>query len=157
MAKIVKFDHFWPFWGSNNFRPKNFWWSSKSYGDTNSCKDQNACKRTYVREWICRFFKESKDIWGAKNTQKWLTIFGHFGGQKIFRPKNFWWSSKSYGDTTSCKYIYMYISNGQGCRTGTHGRTYESEFIGSLSDKSGEPKNKQVKLWSTAKQKITRK
>ena len=32
-----------------------------------------------------------------------LTIFGHFGGQKLFRPKNFWWSSKSYRDTTSCK------------------------------------------------------
>ena len=46
--------------------------------------------------------KHSKMAILAKNGQIW-TIFGHFGGQKIFRPKNFWWSSKSYGDTTSCK------------------------------------------------------
>ena len=37
--------------------------------------------------------------------QKWQNFdhFGHFGAQKIFEQKNFWWSSKSYGDTTSCK------------------------------------------------------
>ena len=34
--------------------------------------------------------------------QKWPN-FGHFGGQKIFPPEIFWWSSKSYGDTTPCK------------------------------------------------------
>ena len=37
--------------------------------------------------------------------QKWPNFdhFGHFGGQKFFDQNNFWWSSKSYGDTTSCK------------------------------------------------------
>ena len=44
------------------------------------------------------------------------------------------------------------ISNGQGCRTGTHGRTYErtyeSEFIGSFRSlkTSGEPKMKSAPL-----------
>ena len=32
-----------------------------------------------------------------------LTIFGHFGGQKLFLTKNIWRSSIPYGDTTSCK------------------------------------------------------
>ena len=68
-----------------------------------------------------------------------MTIFGHFGGHEKF----FWWSSKSYETQLHAK-NQKKISNGQGCRTGTHerthGRTHESEFIGSLSDKSGEPK-----------------
>ena len=63
----------------------------------------------------------------AKNGQI-LTIFGV---KKIFDQKNLWWSSKSYGDTTSCKNLKK-IWNSQGCRTGTHVRTHESEFIGSF-------------------------
>ena len=47
------------------------------------------------------------------------------------------------------------ISNGQGCRTGTHGRTnertYESEFIGSFRSlkTSGEPKNRTILVEDT--------
>ena len=44
--------------------------------------------------------KHSKMAILAKNGQI-LTIFSHFGGQKFFDRKTFWWSSKSYGDTTS--------------------------------------------------------
>ena len=47
-----------------------------------------------------------------------------------------------------------YILNGQGCMTGTdecmHERTdtgtYESDFIGSLSDKSGAPKVGEIRI-----------
>ena len=48
----------------------------------------------------------------AKNTQKWLfwpkmakfvPFLAILGVKKFFDRKNFWWSSKSYGDTTSCK------------------------------------------------------
>ena len=56
----------------------------------------------------------------AKNGQI-LIIFGHFGVKKFFDRKNFWWSSKSYVDTTSCK---KYILSGQGCRTGTDSRAH---------------------------------
>ena len=49
--------------------------------------------------------------------------FGAISGiKKIFDQKNFWWSSKSNGDTTSCKKLEKNIS--QGCRTGTDARTY---------------------------------
>ena len=47
--------------------------------------------------------KHSKIAILAKNFKKKLTIFCHFEGQKILEQKFFWWSSKSYGDTTSCK------------------------------------------------------
>ena len=54
--------------------------------------------------------KHSKMTILAKNGQI-LTIFGHFGGQKIFRPKNFLVViSKSYGDTTSCKKLERFIA-----------------------------------------------
>ena len=43
--------------------------------------------------------KHSKMAILAKNGQI-LTILG---GKKFFDRKNIWWSSKSYGDTTSCK------------------------------------------------------
>ena len=37
--KWPNFDHFWPFLGIKKFfNRKNIWWSSKSYGDTTSCK-----------------------------------------------------------------------------------------------------------------------
>ena len=83
----------------------------------------------------------------AKNSQI-LTIFGHFRGQKFFDQNNFWWSSKSYGDTTSCKKLEKKILNGQGCSTGTHVQTYvctnvrthKSEFIGSFRGTKKGPK-----------------
>ena len=46
--------------------------------------------------------KHSKMAILAKNGRI-LTIFGHFGVKKFFDRKFFWWSSKSYGDTTLCK------------------------------------------------------
>ena len=62
-------------------------------------------------------------------------------GQNFFRPKRFWWSSRSYGDTTSCKKNRTVKAVGpERTYERTNGRTRESEFIGSLLDKSGKPK-----------------
>ena len=115
-------------------------------------RDGRTHARTHKREWIYRFLMESKDIRGTKKTtttthknssytktQQYsfnhLEDIGskvHFlakkgfwgtkttlGGQKNSLTHFFYWSSKWYGDLTSCKKI----SNGLGCRTGTHGRT----------------------------------
>ena len=60
----------------------------------------------------------------AKNGQI-LTIFGV---KKIFDHKTFWWSSKSYGDTTLCKKILQTVKVVGSERTNgrTNKRTYES-------------------------------
>ena len=77
----------------------------------------------------------------AKNGQI-LTIFGHFGGQKIFLTKKFFSVIRSGVETYLHAKNQKKISNGQGCRTGTDIRTHESEFIGSFRSlkTSGEPK-----------------
>ena len=46
--------------------------------------------------------KHSKIAILAKNGQV-LTFLAILGVKIFFDRKNFWWSSKSYGDTTSCK------------------------------------------------------
>ena len=65
--------------------------------------------------------------------QKGVLVQKNPRGSKNFLAKFFSWSQKWYGDLTSCKKSEK-ISNGLGCRTGTHTctdeRTHESEFIG---------------------------
>ena len=75
--------------------------------------------------------KPSKTAILAKNGQI-LTIFGHFGGQKFFHLSHM---ETQLHAKNKKKY------HGQGCRTGTHVRTHESEFIGSFRSlkTSGEP------------------
>ena len=75
---------------------------------------QNFPKRTTRVVSIPKIMKIYSGVWKilAKNTQKWLfwpkmSKFWPFLAilwvKKFFDRKNFWWSSKSYGDTTSCK------------------------------------------------------
>ena len=56
---------------------------------------------------IPKIMKIYSSVWKIKdkNTQKWLfwPNFVHFVDKKFLDQKNLWWSSKSYGDTTSCK------------------------------------------------------
>ena len=84
-------------------------------------------------------FLAKKGFFGYKNPPG--------GSKNFFDTIFFYWSSKWHGHLTSCKKSEK-ISNGLGCRTGTHvrtyGRTHKSEFIGSLSDKSREPKIKSM-------------
>ena len=60
----------------------------------------------------------------AKNG-KILTIFGHFGGQKIFSTKKIFGGHLSHMETQLGAKNQKKISNGQGCRTGTDARTHE--------------------------------
>ena len=105
---------------------------------------QNFPKKTTRVVSIPKIMKIYSGVWKilAKNTQKWL--FWPFWRSKISDQKIFGWSSKSYGDTTSCKKSKKNIERS---RLYDHnGRTYnvrmnESEFIGSFRSlkTSGEP------------------
>ena len=81
-----------------------------------------------------------------------LTIFGHFGGQKNFSTEKIFGGHLSHMEIQLHAKNQKNISNGQGCRTGTHARTYtrthESEFIGSFRSlkTSGEPNRPQIQF-----------
>ena len=70
--------------------------------------------------------------------QKWPNFdhFWPFRGSKNFSIEKIFGGHLSHMETQLDAKNQKKISNGQGCRTGTHerthGRTYESEFIGSF-------------------------
>ena len=86
-------------------------WTSQNFPGINT---MIFSKKTTRVVSIPKIMKIYSGVWKilAKNTQKWLfwpkmakfwPFFGHLGVKKFFDWKNLWWSSKSYGDTTSCK------------------------------------------------------
>ena len=118
---------FWPqmakFWPSHNF--------PGIYTMIFSKKSTRVVSIPKIIKFIAAFRRyKQKTLKIGYFGQKWPNFvhFWPFWGSKNFRPKNLWWSSKSYGDTTSCKKIEK-ILKGQGCRTGTHGCTNRPEGV----------------------------